>query len=282
MTIVELWVAYRDERSIAVAPTSLATHFLQIEKWLERCPITDPLEGRRILVWVLQQQPHKSARRVAMALKTLYRWAASEDVGLLPRNPIVTFKLPKEMGVAPEVTVIPREQVEDVLLALRHSSRIHRWDLLAAFLLQTGIRTGEAFGLMWADIDFHTNRAHIHQNWTLTHGLRPSTKTGRERWVPLNVKALQVLKEMPRTEERIFPWARQSFMSAFRNSMARLVRAGVIRKRFRPYDLRHSHISRLLEAGIPVTQVASWAGNTSETIWHHYAASTTDYEMPTL
>jgi hypothetical protein len=35
-------------------------------------------------------------------------------------------------------------------------------------------------------------------------------------------------------------------------------------------------------AGIPVTQAAQWAGNTSEVIWKHYAGSTKDYEMPVL
>jgi len=51
---------------------------------------------------------------------------------------------------------------------------------------------------------------------------------------------------------------------------------------YRPYDLRHVAISRWLEAGIPVTQAAQWAGNTSEVIWKHYAGSTTEYEMPVL
>jgi hypothetical protein len=31
-----------------------------------------------------------------------------------------------------------------------------------------------------------------------------------------------------------------------------------------------------------VTQAANWAGNTSEVIWKHYAATTAEYEMPVL
>jgi hypothetical protein len=58
--------------------------------------------------------------------------------------------------------------------------------------------------------------------------------------------------------------------------------AGLTKHRYRPYDLRHVAISRWLEAGIPVTQAASWAGNTSEVIWKHYAGSTVEYVMPVL
>jgi integrase len=58
--------------------------------------------------------------------------------------------------------------------------------------------------------------------------------------------------------------------------------AGLVKNKYRPYDLRHVAISRWLEAGIPVTQAAQWAGNTSEVIWKHYAGTTASYEMPEL
>jgi hypothetical protein len=37
-----------------------------------------------------------------------------------------------------------------------------------------------------------------------------------------------------------------------------------------------------VEAGIPVPQVAAWAGNTSEIIFKHYCNTTKEYEMPVL
>jgi hypothetical protein len=39
---------------------------------------------------------------------------------------------------------------------------------------------------------------------------------------------------------------------------------------------------RWIEAGIPVPQVASWAGNTGEIIFKHYCNSTQEYAMPEL
>jgi len=39
----------------------------------------------------------------------------------------------------------------------------------------------------------------------------------------------------------------------------------------RPYDLRHFAISFWLLAGVAVTQVAAWAGNSEAVIWAFYA-----------
>jgi hypothetical protein len=41
-------------------------------------------------------------------------------------------------------------------------------------------------------------------------------------------------------------------------------------------------LSRWIEAGIPVAQVAKWAGNSTEVIFKHYCNVTQDYEMPVL
>jgi len=104
------------------------------------------------MVWVLQQQPAKSAKRVAQYLKTLFRWAASEDVALISRNPVASFSLPKEEQKE-EPIVIPKAAQDDVLAALRAVSIHHsKWDLVANFQLQLGLRTAEVFGLQWSDV----------------------------------------------------------------------------------------------------------------------------------
>jgi len=285
MTLDELWEAFRQERSISVSPTSLASDYQQVSRWLARCPHQNPTQGRLALIWVLQQQPEKSARRVAHYLKTLYRWACSEDLELVAKNPIASFKLPKRPQKPVQPTVIPSALVSEVLWALEQGSpNDSKWHLLANFMLQTGLRTAEAFGLHWADVDWVEHKMLIHQNMTMTHGLLPRTKTGEARWVPLNSVAISVLNKLKEsaTDDLVFPWRRESYMTAFRSCMGRLLRSGTIQKRFRPYDLRHTHISSLLEKGIPVSQVASWAGNSPTMIWQHYASTTQSYEMPDL
>jgi|GEM_PF-1445577 len=282
LTVRACWDQFLQERSISLSPTSLATDYNQVTKWLARCPIEDLSQGRQVLIWVLQQQPVLASRRVAMFVKAMYRWAAQEDIGLLPMNPVANFKMPKAPQKQAEIVVIPRHEIGLVLAALEHklTYRSTNWSLFAEFMLQTAMRTGEVRALRWADIK--DNRILVHSNYTLTHGLKNSTKTNKERWVPLNQRAQEILASLPRDNEYIFPWDRLAFQSFFSKRMAELHKAGLIEKKYRPYDLRHVAISRWLESGIPVTTAAKWAGNTSEVVWKHYAGSTTEYEVPVL
>ena len=280
-SLQDAWSMFLRERSISLSPTSVVTDYAQVTKWLLRCPITDLAQGRQILLWVLQQEPVKSARRVTMFVRAMYRWASGEDVALLPRNPVANFRMPKPPQAAHEVTVIPRDEIPLVLIALearKHSGA--NWASYAEFMLQTAMRTGEVRALTWDDLD--GDRVLVHSNFTLTHGHKPSTKTNKKRWVPLNSRAKELIEELPRGGQYLFPWNRYTFQSYFRQKVDELHSAGLIKARYRPYDLRHVAISRWLEAGIPVAQAASWAGNTSEVIWKHYANTTTEYQMPVL
>ena len=281
-TLKGTWQQFLEERSISLSPTSLVTDYAQVTKWLGRCPIQDLRQGRQILIWVLQQTPIPASRRVCMFVRSMYRWAAAEDVAILPSNPVANFRMPKAPQKNVEITVIPRHEVPLVLIALaakRHHRRVN-WSLFAEFMLQTAMRTGEVRAAKWGDIK--DGRLLVHSNYTLTHGHKASTKTNKQRWVPLNARAQEIAATLPRETDYLFPWDRQAFQSFFSNRMQELHSAGLIEKKYRPYDLRHVAISRWLEAGIPVTQAASWAGNTSEVIWKHYAGSTTEYEVPVL
>ena len=281
-TLTELWSAFLEERSISLCPTSLTSDYRQVTKWLTRCPIQDIDEARKIMIWVLGEKPILTARRVAMYTKTMYKWASQEDIAYIPRNPLASFKMPKAPQKDEEIVVIPRSEVGLVLAALeaKQTYRHVNWSWYTEFMLQTAMRTGEVRALMWNDIK--DNKILVHQNWTLTHGLKDSTKTNKKRWVPLNGKCLNILEQLPKNDDFLFPWDRLAFQSYFRKKLQPLHQVGLITHLYRPYDCRHTAISRWIEAGIPVPQVAAWAGNTSEVIFKHYCNTTQEYEMPVL
>lgn len=171
-TLSEAWSLFLQERSISLSPTSLVTDYAQVTKWLDRCPIQDLSQGRQILVWILQQRPILAARRVCMFVKSMYKWAAAEDVALIKNNPVINFRMPKAPQRNHEITVIPRHEVPIVLIALEYKKH-HRkvnWSLYAEFMLQTAMRTGEVRALCWSDIS--NNKVLVHANYTLTHGLK--------------------------------------------------------------------------------------------------------------
>lgn len=281
-TLLEAWEQFKSERSIALHPTSLESDYKQTSKWLARCPIQDLEQGRQIMTWVLGEKPIKSARRVSMYIKSLYRWASSEDIALISRNPILTFKMPKAPQKDEDIVVIPRHETTLVLSALEGKGRRPRsnWAAYSEFMLQTGMRTGEVRALKWNDIS--DKRVLVHANYTLTHGYKNSTKTNKKRSVPLNNRCIEILQNQEKSNDYIFPYDRMSYQSWFYDRMKEAKAAGLISHRYRPYDLRHTAITRWIEAGIPVAQVAMWAGNTAEMIWNHYCGVTEESEMPTI
>jgi integrase len=148
------------------------------------------------------------------------------------------------------------------------------------FQLQTGLRTGEVRALRWADIT--GDKLTVHANYTLTHGLKHSTKTNKVRTVQLNAKALAVLEQLSRENEYLFPWSRESFQSLFDQRMRPLYRQGLISHKYRPYDLRHTAISRWLSTDVQLALAAKWAGNTRDVLVKHYLGVTEEQPMPVL
>jgi len=277
--LVTAWEQFRNERSVSLCATSLASDYSMVTKWIKRCPITDLTQGRQIMTWVFGQRPPKTARRVAMYVKSMYRWASSEDVALLERNPVTNFRMPKPPQGEDEIVVIPRSKIPVVLTALQRD-KSPDWSLYAEWMLQTAMRTGEVRALKWDDIK--DNKILVHRNYTLTHGLKNSTKTNRQRWVPLNERAQNILTQLDTRSEFLFPWNRYTFQSYFYERMIAAHTGGLVERRYRPYDLRHTAISRFLEAGIPIAQISAWCGNSSEVIWKHYAGVSQEYTIPVL
>jgi len=282
LKLSELWNMFVAERSIALCPTSLTSDYAQVNKWLMRCPIQDIEQARQIMIWVLGEKPVLSSRRVAMYVKTMFRWAAQEDVAILARNQLASFKMPKAPQKDGDIIVIPRNEVGLVLAALaaKQTYRNVDWSLYTELMLQTAMRTGEVRAMRWNDIK--DGKVLIHSNFTLTHGIKNSTKTNKKRWVPLNGKCQAILNVLPQDDQYVFPWDRVAFQSYFRKKLKPLADVGILSHAYRPYDCRHTAISRWIEAGIPVPQVAAWAGNTAEVIFKHYCNTTQEYQMPEL
>lgn len=281
-TLIESWNAFKAEKSIVLCPTSMDSTYTQVTRWLEQCPVNDVTRGREVITWVLSRQPRRQSIVVAQMVKAHYKWAAQPDVGIVATNPVASFPLPKMPQKGEDTRVIPREEIPFVIFQLgKHRRTKNRWELWAQWMLQTGMRTGEVRAMRWSDL--RGDRLFVHSTWTTTRGMKNTTKTNKSRMVPLNAKAFEVLEKLGQDhgeEDFVFPWNRRSFEMCFGQTMQRLNDKGLISAPYRPYDLRHTALSLWLEAGIPVAQVAAWAGNSAQTVFQHYCAVVSKFEMP--
>jgi integrase len=123
--------------------------------------------------------------------------------------------------------------------------------------MNTGLRRGELTSLEWSDIDLRGKQV------TVRGG---NAKSGRTRFIPLNVEALDVLKRYRRQhgEGRLFNLTRVN------KAFAALVEsAGIEGLRF--HDLRHSFASHLVMAGADLYVVKELLGHASIAMTERYA-----------
>jgi len=160
-------------------------------------------------------------------------------------------------------------------------------DRLAALwllLFRTGLRRGEALGLRWADVDLEAKpgsypQARVVQQVISVGGQiqrgEPKTENGR-RVVALDPTVVAALKawRAQQAAERLAAgpaWAGDP--EIFTREDGRVLDPGYVSKRFhrlasaaglpvmRLHDTRHTNLSHLLAAGVPVADVSKLAGH---------------------
>ena len=127
------------------------------------------------------------------------------------------------------------------------------WCPIIDFAIHTGMRRGELLQITW-------DMVHLEKKFIT---LPPEiTKTNKSRNVPLQPKAIQILKEMPRSiNGKIFPIGVKNFERSW-NSICR--RSGIKGLRF--HDLKREAISRLFEQGLSVSEVRLFVDNSLSTL----------------
>ncbi len=104
------------------------------------------------------------------------------------------------------------------------------------FQLMTGARRSETLTLTWANVDLDTQTAYL-----------PETKNGRARKLPLRSALVNMLRELPRSSEFVFPIGVDGLRKAWKRICKKAGLTGV--NELRIHDLRHEAISRVAEAG---------------------------------
>ncbi len=134
------------------------------------------------------------------------------------------------------------------------------------YALATGCRAGEIMGLEWERVDLARNTAWLNQ-----------TKNGTPRGVPLNVDAVQVLREQIGKHPRFcFTHLGEPIRWQLSNSgwQGALERAGI--KDFRFHDLRHTWASWHRQAGTSCDELKDLGGWKSRQMVDRYAKFATE------
>ena len=232
---------------------------------------------------------NSTQKKVLQAARSICAFAV--DNGMIPKSPVLSSI--KAGGAAPEeVTPLTDDQCRQLLTAVAGT----RAYLFVKLLLLTGLRKGEALGLMWKDVGFvkgvlHVERSLIYPLNNKAGEINTELKTAAtRRSVPIGRALLADLKAAKEHSGSVyvFSMGNGKFLSesSFRRmwdlisyrSTSTATKDAVLPRPLdfdvHPHQLRHTCITRWIEHGLSVKEVQYLAGHASPDvtmrIYAHY------------
>jgi integrase len=228
--------------------------------------------------------------KIAYTLSALF--SACVKNGVLLQNPVANATKPR-IGEQDIPAYLDNSQIPIFLDALNALDIDNSIRVSLNLMLMLGLRSGEARGLRWIDVDFNNGIVSIEKNCgdTLRGLALTELKTKRSRRkLPLSPILRDILLDH---KERQDEYAR-SLGSLWQDSgvicpnttgglmdkatpnkaVKRILNARKeLPRRLHAHSMRHSFVSLLISNGLDVVNVAALAGDTIEIISKHYAHS---------
>ena len=208
----------------------------------------------------------KTVHEVHIVIRRALRDA--ERRGSIIRNPAELAHAPKHRPLTSgEFRAWNADQLGNFLEMAQQSTHFAALWLAA----NTGMRRGEVLGLRWGDVDLESARLSVNRSLISVayelHESRGKTRTAR-RTIDLDERTMDVLRTIrspdAKAEGYVFchkdvaPIHPQVLSDAFK----RLVGQSGL-PRIRLHDLRHTHATLLLKAGVPIKVVSERLGHST-------------------
>lgn len=199
------------------------------------------------------------------------------DLGMVARNVAATARPPKLRAAGPhQIRFWTPEELSAFLHSVRDDHLYALWHLAA----MTGMRRGELLGLRWQDIDERGQRLSVRQTViSVAYEIQISTpKTHTARVVDLDPGTLKVLSTHRRTQQVERAAVGDTYEDhdlVFCKDDGRPLHPDILRqtwewrvkksklRRIRFHDLRHTHATIGLRAGVPVKVMSERLGHST-------------------
>jgi Site-specific recombinase XerD len=204
-------------------------------------------------------------------LSSLWEWA--KKMGLIAtENP---FKGIKITASPPIIDPFSREEIRKILEA---SPLI--WKNFIKFLLLTGCRIGEAFGLQWNDLSVNCQSVTVSRQFTGGE-FKPLKKGGKPRSFSLPPSFSEELRSLPRDCDFVFGKPPND-TAIFRVAWVKVLATAGVRYR-KPYNCRHTFVCHRLQEGWKPSQIVQITGHSLQVMFTSYATFIAeDLHLPDL
>ncbi len=262
MTVAEAFESWFTEYQKGICKTSADNVLSGTRMWAGALPSTRLSQLNRDIV----QQVVDAALEAGMAASTIKHritilslmasWAIER--GYLLRKPTDGIKVPASARKVDQRVV---EYAERIIAFLDEHS-----PMMAArckLLYYTGLRVGEACGLMWSDVDFDLGRLTVSRQYTRGQITTPKTVSSI-RTITLPDGAIEVLHYLASQCKFLYVLSRRSnpYNSTLISNAVKIA-SEAIGVEFHPHMFRHAHASYLLHHGMTIPAVSARLGHNS-------------------
>lgn len=241
------------------------------------------VSGKAIQRYLMTKVYSDGYRILQKTVLSVY-FAYCVKVGYLKVNPMNYVVLPRPKKELTKIIekrdrFLNQEDMKNYLSYLKKNGSNPLFNLLIEFLYLTGLRSGEAFALNWEDVYLEQGFLEVKKNlyvkgvvaeYVITS---PKTLAGF-REVAFNRRVVAILDEVKQltasSEGFVFCNSKglPIFLTTFNNYLKKTFRESGIEKggtfRLTSHVLRHSHISLLVELGVPIKVIMERVGHSDE------------------
>ncbi len=198
---VTAWFDYWIEniKGDSIRPNTIRNYKERFEHNIKKCignmilSEVKPMHCQNVLNQMKDDYKSSTIYQTRITLYCMFSDAVENDV--IYKNP-VTKGIKHNIGKEPKkVRALTIDEQKKFLEVAEKSSNYNQF----AFILQTGLRTGELIGLKWSDIDWEKRVIHIQRSMEYRYSVgewrigEPKSKSGY-RDVPLTEEAVAILK----------------------------------------------------------------------------------------
>lgn len=227
---------------------------------------------------ILEEKSYQTATRVRIRLKNIFEYAL--NYSYIDNNEVNFTNVPKPPETIEEIEqkrekFLTMEEIKKLIDSLNSKVYNQKYGDMVLVLALTGMRYGELVALQLKNIDFQNKKIEIAGNFDSIHKIKTIPKTRKSiRNIKVSEAALEAIKrQIIRLTERFQPltdddyifcfdvWNSPITLPTFSQIIKKYGAIAGIEKNLSSHVFRHSHISYLAEAGLPIKSIMDRVGH---------------------